>query len=168
MRRLTGTISPGRVKRLEEFGGACKFPSSDCNLAPERSASQDRARRREQPRTVQPRWQGRYPLARVFQPDPDAYSYSGGLNRTTQGLLEFVEMFKAPSKCCTPCSPRRRKEIMSVREHRWPPTRALSRPLERGRMADLQEQQEQRGIYRSNFRDKGTVLLAWHRRAQDL
>ena len=32
------------------------------------------------------------------QNDPDAYSYSGGLNRANQGLLEFVEMFKAPIK----------------------------------------------------------------------
>ena len=36
------------------------------------------------------------------QNDPDAYSYSGGLNRTTQGLMEFVEMFKAPIKMLHP------------------------------------------------------------------
>jgi serine protein kinase len=36
------------------------------------------------------------------QNDADAYSYSGGLNRTTQGLLEFVEMFKAPIKMLHP------------------------------------------------------------------
>ena len=36
------------------------------------------------------------------QNDPDAYSYGGGLNRTTQGLLEFVEMFKAPIKVLHP------------------------------------------------------------------
>src|SRR5262249_31061981 len=36
------------------------------------------------------------------QNDPDAYSYSGGLNRCTQGLLEFVEMFKAPIKMLHP------------------------------------------------------------------
>jgi len=36
------------------------------------------------------------------QSDPDAYSYSGGLNLTTQGLLEFVEMFKAPIKILHP------------------------------------------------------------------
>jgi serine protein kinase len=36
------------------------------------------------------------------QNDPDAYSYSGGLNRTTQGVLEFVEMFKAPIKMLHP------------------------------------------------------------------
>jgi len=36
------------------------------------------------------------------QDDPDAYSYSGGLNLSTQGLLEFVEMFKAPIKMLHP------------------------------------------------------------------
>src|SRR5690606_35320085 len=41
-------------------------------------------------------------LENFSQADPDAYSYSGGLNRTTQGLLEFVEMFKAPIKMLHP------------------------------------------------------------------
>lgn len=36
------------------------------------------------------------------QDDPDAYSYSGGLNIATQGVLEFVEMFKAPIKMLHP------------------------------------------------------------------
>lgn len=36
------------------------------------------------------------------QEDPDAYSYSGALNLTTQGILEFVEMFKAPQKMLHP------------------------------------------------------------------
>lgn len=36
------------------------------------------------------------------QNDPDAYSYSGGLNITAQGILEFVEMFKAPIKVLHP------------------------------------------------------------------
>jgi serine protein kinase len=41
-------------------------------------------------------------LEHLSQNDPDAYSYSGGLNRPTQGLLEFVEMFKAPIKVLHP------------------------------------------------------------------
>jgi len=36
------------------------------------------------------------------QDDPDAYSFSGGLNRANQGILEFVEMFKAPIKVLHP------------------------------------------------------------------
>ncbi|KQV54196.1 MULTISPECIES: PrkA family serine protein kinase [unclassified Duganella] len=36
------------------------------------------------------------------QDDPDAYSYSGGLCLANQGLMEFVEMFKAPIKVLHP------------------------------------------------------------------
>jgi serine protein kinase len=36
------------------------------------------------------------------QNDPDAYSYSGGLCRANRGLMEFVEMFKAPIKVLHP------------------------------------------------------------------
>jgi serine protein kinase len=41
-------------------------------------------------------------LDRFGQDDPDAYSYSGGLCQSNQGLLEFVEMFKAPIKVLHP------------------------------------------------------------------
>ncbi len=41
-------------------------------------------------------------LEQYAQDDSDAYSYSGGLCRANQGLLEFVEMFKAPIKVLHP------------------------------------------------------------------
>jgi serine protein kinase len=41
-------------------------------------------------------------LEKYSQDDPDAYSYSGGLCRANQGMLEFVEMFKAPIKVLHP------------------------------------------------------------------
>lgn len=41
-------------------------------------------------------------LENFEQSDPDAYSYSGGLCRSNQGLMEFVEMFKAPIKVLHP------------------------------------------------------------------
>lgn len=41
-------------------------------------------------------------LEEFSQNDPDAYSYSGGLCRANRGLLEFVEMFKAPIKVLHP------------------------------------------------------------------
>ena len=41
-------------------------------------------------------------LETYAQDDPDAYSYSGGLCLANQGLLEFVEMFKAPIKVLHP------------------------------------------------------------------
>src|SRR4029077_4558120 len=41
-------------------------------------------------------------LETFAQDDPDAYSFSGGLCLANQGLLEFVEMFKAPIKVLHP------------------------------------------------------------------
>lgn len=41
-------------------------------------------------------------LENFSQDDTDAYSYSGGLCRANRGLLEFVEMFKAPIKVLHP------------------------------------------------------------------
>lgn len=41
-------------------------------------------------------------LESFSQDDPDAYSFSGGLCLANQGLLEFVEMFKAPIKVLHP------------------------------------------------------------------
>lgn len=41
-------------------------------------------------------------LAEFPQNDADAYSYSGALCRSNQGLMEFVEMFKAPIKLLHP------------------------------------------------------------------
>jgi len=41
-------------------------------------------------------------LETYSQNDPDAYSYSGGLCLANRGILEFVEMFKAPIKVLHP------------------------------------------------------------------
>ena len=41
-------------------------------------------------------------LDRFSQNHPYSYSYSGGLNRTNQGLLDFAEMFKANIKVLNP------------------------------------------------------------------
>lgn len=41
-------------------------------------------------------------LEKYSQAHPYAYSYSGGLNRTNQGLLDFAEMFKSNIKTLSP------------------------------------------------------------------
>ena len=41
-------------------------------------------------------------LEQFSQDDADAYAYSGGLCKANQGMLEFVEMFKAPIKVLHP------------------------------------------------------------------
>jgi serine protein kinase len=64
---------------------------------------QDRAGRREQPGHLS--LVGKVDIRKLetyAQDDPDAYSYSGGLCLANQGLLEFVEMFKAPIKVLHP------------------------------------------------------------------
>src|SRR6267143_1150096 len=75
VRRLPGVMSPWAAKRLSEFGGDISTLVGKVDIRK---------------------------LEFFSQNDPDAYSYSGGLNRTTQGILEFVEMFKAPIKMLHP------------------------------------------------------------------
>src|SRR3546814_20932557 len=41
-------------------------------------------------------------LETLSQNDPDAYSYSGALNRAHPGLLQFVAMFKEPNTLLHP------------------------------------------------------------------
>lgn len=41
-------------------------------------------------------------LQKLGEDDPDAYGYTGALNIATQGIMEFVEMFKAPIKMLNP------------------------------------------------------------------
>ena len=41
-------------------------------------------------------------LATHDQDSPEAYSFTGGLALSNQGLFEFVEMFKAPRKVLHP------------------------------------------------------------------
>jgi serine protein kinase len=105
-RRLTGLMSPWAAKRLDEFhGDISRFkvvriqPSrlkqiAVCKTEPGDENNQDISS-----------LVGKVDIRKLEflnQNDPDAYSYSGGLNRTTQGILEFVEMFKAPIKMLHP------------------------------------------------------------------
>jgi serine protein kinase len=105
-RRLTGLISPWATKRLDEFGGdISKFsvvrlmPSKLRQIAIAKTEPGD-----ENNQDISA-LVGKVDIRKLEhfpQNDPDAYCYSGGLNRTTQGLLEFVEMFKAPIKVLHP------------------------------------------------------------------
>ncbi len=105
-RRLTGTISPWAVKRLEEFGGdITKF--TVIRLQPSRLKQIGIAKTEPGDENNQDvaSLVGKVDIRKLemySQNDPDAYSFSGGLNRTTQGLMEFVEMFKAPIKMLHP------------------------------------------------------------------
>ncbi|SFP25815.1 putative serine protein kinase, PrkA [Mesorhizobium sp. NFR06] len=105
-RRLNGLISPWAAKRLDELNGdISKF--SVVKLSPSRLrqiaiAKTEPGDENNQDVSALVGKVDIRQLENFSQSDPDAYSYSGGLNRTTQGLLEFVEMFKAPIKVLHP------------------------------------------------------------------
>lgn len=105
-RKLTGHMSPWAVKRLDEFGGdISKF--SVVKLYPSRLRQICVAKTEPGDENNQDvsALVGKVDIRKLEffgQNDADAYSFSGGLNRTTQGLLEFVEMFKAPIKMLHP------------------------------------------------------------------
>jgi serine protein kinase len=105
-RRLTGLMSPWAVKRLEEFeGDITRFKV--VRLMPSRLKQIGVAKTEPGDENNQDisSLVGKVDIRKLEflnQNDPDAYSYSGGLNRTTQGILEFVEMFKAPIKMLHP------------------------------------------------------------------
>jgi len=105
-RKLTGRMSPWAVKRLDEFGGDISkfkvvklYPSRLRQICIAKTEPGD-----ENNQDISS-LVGKVDIRKLEfhgQNDADAYSYSGGLNRTTQGLLEFVEMFKAPIKMLHP------------------------------------------------------------------
>jgi serine protein kinase len=105
-RRLTGFMSPWAVKRLDEFGGDISkfsvvkmYPSKPRQICVAKTEPGD-----ENNQDISS-LVGKVDIRKLEyfgQSDADAYSYCGGLNRTTQGILEFVEMFKAPIKMLHP------------------------------------------------------------------
>jgi serine protein kinase len=105
-RRLTGLMSPWCLKRLDEYGGdITKFRVA--KLMPSRLRQIGIAKTEPGDENNQDvsSLVGKVDIRRLellAQNDPDAYSYSGGLNRANQGVLEFVEMFKAPIKMLHP------------------------------------------------------------------
>ncbi len=105
-RKLPGIMSPWALKRLDEFGGDISkfrvvkvYPSRLKQIAVTKTEPGDE--NNQDISTLVGKVDIRK-LEHHSQNDPDAYSCSGGLNRCTQGLLEFVEMFKAPIKMLHP------------------------------------------------------------------
>jgi len=105
-RYLGSIMSPWAVKRLHEYGGDISqfkvvklLPSvldriAICKTEPGDENNQDISA-----------LVGKVDIRKLenfAQNDPDAYSYDGALCRANQGLMEFVEMFKAPIKVLHP------------------------------------------------------------------
>ena len=105
-RRLTGLMSPWCIKRLDEFGGdISKFRVVKVNPSRLRQIGIAKTEPGDENNQDISSLVGKVDIRRLeslSQSDPDAYSYSGGLNRANQGMLEFVEMFKAPIKMLHP------------------------------------------------------------------
>ncbi len=105
-RYLGGVMSPWATKRLKEYGGDISqfrvvklYPSILDQIAVAKTEPGD-DNNQDISALV-----GKVDIRRLedfAQNDPDAYSYSGGLCKANQGLLEFVEMFKAPIKVLHP------------------------------------------------------------------
>ncbi len=105
-RYLKGIMSPWAVKRLHEYNGdISKFkvvklrPSVLQQIAVAKTEPGD-----ENNQDISS-LVGKVDIRKLeqfSQDDTDAYAYSGGLCLANQGLLEFVEMFKAPIKVLHP------------------------------------------------------------------
>ncbi|MGD8568295.1 MAG: PrkA family serine protein kinase [Gammaproteobacteria bacterium] len=105
-RYLGGIMSPWAIKRLHEFNGdITKFkvvklkPSvlEQIGIAKTEPGDENNQDISSLVGKVDIR-----KLEQFSQDDTDAYAYSGGLCLANQGLLEFVEMFKAPIKVLHP------------------------------------------------------------------
>ncbi|MEZ5537075.1 MAG: PrkA family serine protein kinase [Thiolinea sp.] len=105
-RYLKTIMSPWAVKRLKEFGGDItkfrvvkRYPSRLNQIALSKTEPGD-----ENNQDISS-LVGKVDIRKLEdfpQHDTDAYSYSGGLCMANQGLMEFVEMFKAPIKVLHP------------------------------------------------------------------
>ncbi|MGO1888202.1 MAG: PrkA family serine protein kinase, partial [Halomonas sp.] len=105
-RYLRSVMSPWAAKRLKEYGGDISqfrvvrlYPSRLNQIAISKTEPGD-----ENNQDISS-LVGKVDIRQLelySQDDPDAYSFSGGLCRANQGLMEFVEMFKAPIKVLHP------------------------------------------------------------------
>ncbi|RXZ42490.1 PrkA family serine protein kinase [Crenobacter cavernae] len=105
-RYLRAIPSPWAVKRLNEFNGDIsqfrvvrRYPSVLKQIAVSKTEPGDE--NNQDISSLVGKVDIRK-LEKYAQDDTDAYSYSGGLCLANQGLLEFVEMFKAPIKVLHP------------------------------------------------------------------
>jgi serine protein kinase len=105
-RHVRGIMSPWAAKRLKEFNGDIRqfrvvkhYPSilNQVGIAKTEPGDENNQDISSLVGKVDIR-----KLEEFRQNDPDAYSFSGGLCHANQGILEFVEMFKAPIKVLHP------------------------------------------------------------------
>jgi serine protein kinase len=105
-RYLESIMSPWAVKRLHDYGGdisqfkVIKFNPSILDRKAISKTEPGDENNQDISSLV-----GKVDIRKLeefAQNDPDAYSYDGSLCRANQGIMEFVEMFKAPIKVLHP------------------------------------------------------------------
>ena len=105
-RVLGGIASPWAVKRLDECGGdLSQFKVVRLQPSVLRQVAIAKTEPGDENNQDISALVGKVDIRKLeqhAQHDPDAYAYSGGLCLANQGLLEFVEMFKAPIKMLHP------------------------------------------------------------------
>jgi len=105
-RYLNSIMSPWAVKRLHEFGGdITKFRVVKLRPSVLRQIAVAKTEPGDENNQDISSLVGKVDIRKLeahSQDDPDAYSYSGGLCLANRGMLEFVEMFKAPIKVLHP------------------------------------------------------------------
>src|ERR1700754_3334737 len=105
-RYLQRILSPWAVKRLEEYGGDIrKFQVVKRYPSVLRQIAVAKTEPGGENKPAISSLVGKIDIRKLetfAQDAPDAYAYSGGLCLANQGLLEFVEMFKAPIKVLHP------------------------------------------------------------------
>ncbi|WP_027960198.1 PrkA family serine protein kinase [Halomonas halodenitrificans] len=121
-RYLKSVMSPWAAKRLREYGGDISqfrvvrlYPSRLNQIAVSKTEPGD-----ENNQDISS-LVGKVDIRQLelySQDDPDAYSFSGGLCRANQGLMEFVEMFKAPIKVLHPL-------LTATQESNYNPTEGM-------------------------------------------
>jgi serine protein kinase len=105
-RYLSGIMSPWALKRLHEFNGdITQFKVVKLNPSVLEQIAIAKTEPGDENNQDISSLVGKVDIRQLeqhAQNDTDAYSYSGGLCLANQGLLEFVEMFKAPIKVLHP------------------------------------------------------------------
>ena len=105
-RYLNSVMSPWAVKRLHEYGGdITRFRVVKLHPAVLSQVAVAKTEPGDENNQDISALVGKIDIRKLetfSQSDPDAYSYSGGLCLANRGMLEFVEMFKAPIKVLHP------------------------------------------------------------------
>jgi serine protein kinase len=105
-RYLSGIMSPWAIKRLREYeGDISRFRVVRIQPSVLRQIGIAKTEPGDENNQDISSLVGKVDIRKLeshSQNDTDAYSYSGGLCLANQGLLEFVEMFKAPIKMLHP------------------------------------------------------------------